>query len=42
MSAYRCERCGGPYVKISEKKLGDTTYFILKCQSCAHQVARQS
>ncbi len=41
MAAYRCDLCGGPFIKVAEKKIGDMTYLILKCESCHHQIARQ-
>jgi len=40
MPAYVCEVCGGAYIKIEEKKIGDMTYEILRCEKCNHQIAR--
>ncbi len=36
-----CDLCKkGRLVKKEEKDLGGTTYLILKCDKCKHQVAR--
>lgn len=37
----KCEICGGKLIKVREKIIGDTTYFILKCEKCHHEVARE-
>ena len=35
-----CGMCGGKYIEIQNKVVGDTMYKILKCEKCGHLVAR--
>ena len=34
--------CGGNYVLKEKKELGSSTYKIIKCERCGHQIARRS
>ncbi len=36
----KCELCGGNLVKDREVVVSGTTYFILKCEKCGHEVAK--
>jgi len=37
----QCSLCKkGRLIKKEEKEVGGTTYFILRCDKCNHQVAR--